>query len=66
MLAFSVCFLPLRQALAAGVPRQEHVYITTNELFRLPQNQFDEMPFKLDSTENPRSSKKYQNPLENK
>ena len=50
------------RALAAGLPRQDHVYITTDELFRLHNNEFDEMPCKLDSTENPRSFEKYPTP----
>jgi len=41
------------QALAACLPRQDHVWIINDELIRLHKNAFDEMPCKLDSTENP-------------
>jgi len=41
--------------LAAGLPRQDHVYITTDQLLRFHNNKFDGMPCKLDTTENPRS-----------
>ena len=33
----------------------DHIYITTDELFRFLTKEFDEMPCKLESTENPRS-----------
>jgi len=46
------------RALAAGLPRQDHVYSTTNESFRFRKNSFDEMLCKLDYTENPRSFEK--------
>jgi hypothetical protein len=46
------------QALAAGLPRQDHVYITTNGLLRFHNDEFDEMPCKLNSTENPFSFEK--------
>ena len=39
------------RALAACLPRQNHIYITTDELFRSHHNGFDEMPCKLDSTQ---------------
>jgi len=42
------------QALAVGLPHQDHVYINTDELFRFHYNDFDEVPFKLESNENPR------------
>jgi len=62
---FSV-FASRRQAraLATCLPCQEHVYITTDESFRFPghNSQFDEMPCKLDSTENLRSFEKYTQP----
>jgi len=35
------------------------VYITIDELFRFHNNKLDEMPCKLDSTENTRSLEKY-------
>jgi len=35
------------------------VYITIDELFRFHNNKLDEMPCKLDSTENTRSFEKY-------
>jgi len=35
--------------MAAGLPRQDHVWITTEELIRFQVNQFDEMFCKLDS-----------------
>ena len=46
-------------ALAACFPRQDHVYITTDEFFRFHNNEFDEKPCELDSIENLRSFKKY-------
>ena len=46
----------------SGLPCQDHVYKTTNELFRLHNKNFDEMRCKLDSTENPRSLEKYSTP----
>jgi len=52
----------LLPALAAGLPRQDRVYITTDELFRFHNDEFDELPCKLDSTENPRSFEKYSTP----
>jgi hypothetical protein len=57
-LALSICF-PL-----TGVPRQDHVYITTDESFRFHKNKLDEMPCTLDSTENQRrrSFEKYPTP----
>jgi len=50
------------RALAAGLPRQDHVYKTTNELFRLHNKNFDEIRCKLDSIENPRSFEKHPTP----
>jgi len=41
------------------LPRQDHVYKTTDESFRFHNKNFDEMRCKLDSTENPRSFEKY-------
>jgi len=48
------------RALAAGLPRQDHVSKTTDESFR--NKKFDEMRCKLDSTENLRSFEKYPTP----
>ena len=45
--------------MAAGLQRQDHSRITTDQLVRFHKNKFDEMPRKLSSTENPRSFKKY-------
>jgi len=42
------------RALAAGLPRRNHVYIITNESFRFHNNELAEIRCKLDSTENPR------------
>jgi len=50
------------RALAAGLPRQDHVYKSTDESFRFHNKYFDEMRYKLDSTKNPRSFEKYPNP----
>jgi len=53
------------RALAAGLPRQDHIYITTvvtDELFRFRNDKYDEMPCKLNSTENLRSFEKYTTP----
>jgi len=44
------------------LPRQDLVYITTDESFRFHKNKFDDMPGKLDSTENPRLFKKCPTP----
>jgi len=52
-------FRSLARALAAGLPRQDHVYKTTDESFRFHNKKIDEMRCKLDSTENPRSFEKY-------
>jgi len=63
-LALSDCFpqpSPPR-ALAADLPRQDHVYKTTDESFLFHNKNFDEMRCKLDSTENPRSFEKYPTP----
>jgi len=40
------------RALAACLPRPDHVYITTDELFRFHNNRFDEMSRNLNSTVN--------------
>ena len=37
-----------------GLPRPDHVRITTDESLELHNNKFDEMPCKPDCTENPR------------
>jgi len=50
------------RALAAGLRRQDQVYKTTDELFRLHNKKIDEMRCKLDSSENPRSFEKYPTP----
>jgi len=42
---------------------QHHVWITTDKLFRFNNIEFDEMPCKLDSTENSCSFKKYATPF---
>ena len=47
------------QALAARFLHVDHVWITTDELFRSHKNEFNEMPCKLDSIENPRSLERY-------
>ena len=63
-LALGVCFPQPRaaRALAAGLPRQDHVYKTTDESFRFHNKNFDEMLCKLESTENPSSFEKYPTP----
>jgi len=50
------------RALAAGLLRQDHVYKTTEELFRFHNKKIDEIRFKLDSLEHPRSFEKYPTP----
>jgi len=53
MLAFGVCF-PQPQAVravAAGLPRQDHVRITANHFVRVHNDEFDKMLCKLESTE---------------
>jgi len=62
MLALGVCFRSPTRAVAAGLPRQDHVYITTDESFSFHNNEFDDMPCELDSTENPRSFEKCPTP----
>jgi len=49
-------------ALAACLARQHHVLITTDELFRFRNNEFDKIRCKLDSTESLRSFEKYPTP----
>jgi len=46
------------RALAAGLPRQNHVYSTTDESLRFHNKTIDEMRWNLDSTDNPRSIQK--------
>ena len=48
--------------LAAGLPRQDHVYITADESFRFHNNKFNKLLCKLDSTENPCSFEKHPTP----
>jgi len=55
----SMVFLFYARALAAGLPCQDHVYKTTDGLFRFHNKNFDEIRCKMDSTENPRSFEKY-------
>jgi len=43
--------------------RQNTMIALGDESFRFHSNDFDEMPSKLESTENPRSSEKYPTPL---
>jgi len=50
------------RALAAGLPRQDHVYRTIDESFRFHNIKIDEMRCKLDSTENLRSFEKHPTP----
>jgi len=38
------------RALATGLPRQDQVYLTTDNWFRFHNNELDEMSCKLDST----------------
>jgi len=48
--------------MAAGLPRQDHSQITTDQLVRFHKNEFDEMPCILGSTQNPRYFKKCPSP----
>ena len=52
MLAFAS--RSLARELAAGLPRQDYVYITIVELFRFDNIEFYKILCKLESTENPR------------
>ena len=61
-LALCVCFRSLARALAAGFPRQDHVYSTTDVSFRFHKKRIDEIRCKLDSTENPLLFGKYPTP----
>ena len=46
-------------ALAAGLTHQDRIWITTTNLFRFHNNEFNEIPCKLDSTEYVQSFRKY-------
>jgi len=46
--------------LAAGLPHQDHVWITTDRLVRFHKKEFDEVPCQLDFTGIPCSFEKYQ------
>jgi len=61
-LALGVCLPQPCSSLAACLPRQHHVYKTTDESFRFHNKNFDEMRCKMDSTENLRSFEKYPTP----
>jgi len=58
MLALGVCSRSPARVLAAGLPRQDHVWIPVDELFCFHKNEFDEISCKLEYTENLRSLKK--------
>jgi len=45
--------------MAAGLLRQDPVYITPDELFRFHNSEFDGIPYSLDSIENLRLFAKY-------
>jgi len=47
------------RALAAGLPRQDRVLITTDHFVRFHQDKFYEMLCNLDSTETARSFEQY-------
>jgi len=49
-------------ALAACLPRQDHVYFTIDESFRFHKNEFDELPSRLDPNENLGLFEKYLTP----
>jgi len=49
----------LARALAAGLPHQDHVWITIVESFRFHNNNNHKTPYEVDSTEIPRSFEKY-------
>jgi len=52
-LALGVCLLKIcsnASRVSQTQPRQCHVYITTDQLIRFHNNEFDEMPCKLEST----------------
>ena len=55
-------FRSLARAPAACLPCQDHVYSTTDELFRFHNKKINGMRCKLDSTENPSSFEKYPTP----
>jgi len=61
-LALGVAFRSPARALAAGLPRQDHVYSTTDESSRFYNKKIDEKRCKLDFTENPRWFEKYPTP----
>jgi len=50
------------RALAAGLPCQNNVSITTDESFRFHNNNIEELRGKLDATENPCPFEKYPTP----
>ena len=58
-LALGVCF---PQPCSSALPRQDHVYKSTDESFRFHSKNVDEIRYKLESTENLRSFEKYPTP----
>jgi len=55
MLGISVCLPQPCSSADRRFARQNHVYITTDESFHFHNSELDEILFKLDSTENPRT-----------
>jgi len=53
------CLVPAARAMAASLSRQDHIWITVNQLVRYYENEFDEMLCELDSTENLGSFEQY-------
>jgi len=51
MLALGECFPQPARAMAAGLPRQDDVCVTSKQLVRFHTNELDEMLCKLNSNE---------------
>ena len=50
MQALSVCYPHYTWMLAAGLPRQDQIWITTEQLVRFHKHEFDELLCKVDFT----------------
>jgi len=62
-LALGVCFPQFCSSAGRRLPRQDHVYKSTDESVRFHNKKIDEIRCKLYFTENPRSFEKYPTPL---
>ena len=62
MLALGVCLPQPCPSAGRRFPRQDHVWMTIDNLFRFHKNEFDEMPCKFNSTQYARSFQIKTNP----